>query len=86
MKVNKMPFLVSISRAIKFGTVVWLKNGKALATLKHMKDMHKTHVQRNFMLEIVEADGQFEPPRGDLAEMSVALNKCSCEEHVPVAE
>jgi hypothetical protein len=28
MKVNKMPFLVTISRAIKFGTVVWLKNAK----------------------------------------------------------
>jgi hypothetical protein len=24
MKVNKMPFLASISRAIKFGTVAWL--------------------------------------------------------------
>jgi hypothetical protein len=29
MKVNKMPFLVTISRAIKFGTVAWLKNAKA---------------------------------------------------------
>jgi hypothetical protein len=25
MKVNKMPFLVTISRALKFGTVAWLK-------------------------------------------------------------
>jgi hypothetical protein len=38
------------------------------------------------MLEIVEADGQFEPSRGELAEMGIRLNKCSRKEHVPVAE
>jgi hypothetical protein len=30
MKVNKMPFLASISRAIKFGTVAWLKTPKPI--------------------------------------------------------
>jgi hypothetical protein len=86
MKVNKMPFLVSISRAIKFGTVAWLKNGKTDTILKHIKDVHKIYVKRGFMLEIVEVDGQFEPLRGELAEMGITLNKCSREEHVPVAE
>ena len=28
MKVNKLPFLVTMSRAIKFGTMAWLKNAK----------------------------------------------------------
>jgi hypothetical protein len=28
MKVNKMPFLVTRSLAIKFGIVTWLKNAK----------------------------------------------------------
>jgi hypothetical protein len=37
-------------------------------------------------MEIVEVDGQFEPLRGNLAEMGITLNKCSHEEHVPVAE
>ena len=86
MKVNKMPFLISISRAIKFGTVAWLKNAKADTILKHIKDVHKIHVKRGFILEIVEVEGQFEPLRGDLAEMGITLNKCSREEHVPVAE
>jgi hypothetical protein len=86
MKVNKMPFLASISRAIKFGTVAWLKNAKADAIMKHIKDIHKTHVKRGFILEIIKADGQFEPLRGKLAELGIALNKCSREEHAPVAE
>jgi hypothetical protein len=38
------------------------------------------------LLEIVKADGQFEPIRGALAELGITLNKCSREEYVPVAE
>ena len=84
MKVNKMPFLVSISRAIKFGTVAWLKNVKANAIMsQHIKDARNACVERGFLLEIVKVDGQF---RDKLAEMGITLNKCFCEEHVPVAE
>jgi hypothetical protein len=86
MKVNKMPFLASISRAINLGTVAWLKNAKADAMLSHIKDVRNICVKRGFLLEIVEVDGQFEPLRGELAAMGVTLNKCSREEHVPVAE
>jgi Reverse transcriptase (RNA-dependent DNA polymerase) len=86
MKVNNMPFLVTISRAIKFGTVAWLKNVKAETILNHIKDVRNVYVKRGFILEVVEVDGQFEPLRGALAGMGVTLNKCSRDEHVPVAE
>jgi hypothetical protein len=86
MKVNKMPFLVTISRAIKFGTVAWLKNAKADAILQQIKTVRNTYIKRGFLMEIVEMDEQCEPFRGDLAEMGITLNKCSREEHVPVAE
>jgi hypothetical protein len=86
MKVNKMPFLVTISRAIKFGTVAWLKNAKAATILENIKIVRNTYVKRGFLLEIVEADGQFEPIQGELAALGITLNKCSREEHVPVAE
>jgi hypothetical protein len=86
MKVNKMPFLVTISRAIKFGTVAWLKNAKADTILQQIKTVRNTYIKRGFLLEIVELDGQFEPLCGDPAEMGITLNKCSREEHVPVAE
>ncbi len=74
MKVNKMPFLVSISRAIKFGTVAWLKNAKAATIMKHIDDVRKIYVKRGFTLEIVEVDGQFEPLRGELAALGITLN------------
>jgi hypothetical protein len=86
MKVNKMPFLVTISRAIKFGTVAWLKNAKADTILKHITDVCNIYIKRGFLLEIVEVDGQFEPLPGALSSMGVTLNRCSRKEHVPVAE
>jgi hypothetical protein len=86
MKVNKIPFLVTISWAIKFGTVEWLKNAKADTILKQITDVHNIYITRGLLLEIVEVDGKFEPLRGALSEIGVTLNICSCEEHVPVAE
>ena len=39
MKVNEMPFLVIISRAIKFGTVAFLKNAKITTIMLAIKDL-----------------------------------------------
>jgi hypothetical protein len=86
MKVNKMPFLVTISRAIKFGTIAWLTNKKTYIMLKKITDLHNIYIKSGFMLEIVEVDGQFEPLRGALSELGATLNRCSLEKHVPVAE
>jgi hypothetical protein len=66
--------------------VAWLKNAEADAIMKNIKDMHKTHAKRGFVLEIIEVDGQFGPLRGELADLGITLNKCSREEHAPVAE
>jgi hypothetical protein len=86
IKVNKMPFLVTISRAIKFGTVAWIKNVKADTILKKITDVRNIYIKCGFLLEIIEVDGQFEPLRGALSGMGVTLNRCSHEEHVLVAE
>ena len=39
MKVNKMLFLVTISQAIKFGTVAWLKNAKTTTILANITEV-----------------------------------------------
>jgi hypothetical protein len=57
MKVNKMPFIVTISRAIKFGMVSWLNNAKADSILKQITDVRNIYIKRGFLLEIVEVDG-----------------------------
>jgi hypothetical protein len=54
-----MPFIVTISQAIKFGTLEWLKNAKAETILKQITDVRNIYIKRGFLLEIVEVDGQF---------------------------
>jgi hypothetical protein len=73
MKVNKMPFLLTISRAIKFGTVAWLKNAKANTILANIQEVRNVYIKGGFLLEIIEADGQFEPLCGAMAEMGITL-------------
>jgi hypothetical protein len=63
MKVNKMPFLVTMSCAIKFGTVAWLKSAKSDTILANITAVRNVYIKRGFLLEIIEADGQFEPLR-----------------------
>jgi hypothetical protein len=67
VKFNKMPFLVTMNRAIKFGTVAWLKNAKADTILKQITDVHNIYIKRGFLLEIIKVDGQCEPLRGALS-------------------
>jgi hypothetical protein len=66
MKVNKMPFLATNGREIKFGTVAWLKNAKADTILKQITDVRNIYIKCGFLLEIIEVDGQFKPLRGAL--------------------
>jgi hypothetical protein len=75
MKVNNMPFIVTISRSIKFGTVPWIKNAKTDTILKQITDVRNIDIKRGFLLEIVEVDGQFESLRSALSEMGVTLNR-----------
>ena len=86
MKVSKMPFLVTISGAIKFGTVAFLKNPKITTIMLAIKDVGNIYTKCGFTHEFIEVDGQSEPLRGELAPLGITLNKCSREEHVPVVE
>jgi hypothetical protein len=69
MKVNKMPFLVSIGRgALKFGGY----SGMAQRMQRpYYYEVHQGHSQDLcetwFYFGIIEVDGQFEPLRGELA-------------------
>jgi hypothetical protein len=50
MKVNKMPFIVTIIRAIKFGTVSWLNNANTYTILKQIADLRNIYIKRGFLL------------------------------------
>ncbi|MGL4351112.1 MAG: hypothetical protein ACRCT2_11200, partial [Plesiomonas shigelloides] len=82
MFVNKIAFLVTISRDLKFGTIQAIANKKLATVLGALKEVFKRYRTGGFTVAATLMDGEFEPTRGDLAAMSVALNTTGRDEHV----
>ena len=86
MYVNKIPFLMSISRHIRFGTAQHIKNQQGTTIFNGIQSIHQVYLQRGFRIHNAFMDGQFEPLRGNLAELGILLNNASNDEHVPEIE
>ena len=86
MFVNKIPFLMSISRHIRFGTAHHIKNQQGTTIFNGIRAIHQVYLQRGFRIQNAFMDGQFEPLRGHLAELGIVLNTASNDEHVPEIE
>jgi Reverse transcriptase (RNA-dependent DNA polymerase)/Zinc knuckle len=86
MKVNGIPFLVSISRGIHFGTAEMVTGKSAKIVLKAVLQIKQIYAKRGFNLQTIVMDGEFECLRAQLAAMSITLNVTSRDEHVPEAE
>ena len=81
--VNKLPFIATISRYIRFGTVEFLRNQKSTMLTEHIKQVNQLYRQRGFCPIYALIDGQFEPLHGELTEMGIQLNTVSNDEDVP---
>jgi hypothetical protein len=86
MFVNKIPFFVTISRFLKFGTVEMIGNQKSTTILQAIRDVRAVYHRRGFRVTHVLMDGQFDPIRGELASLGITLNTVANDEHVPEAE
>lgn len=86
MYVNKIPFFVTISRNLKFGTTERLHTQTGDVLFKCLKQVVGHYHQRGFRVTDVLMDGQFEPLRGDLATLGINLNIAANDEHVPEVE
>jgi hypothetical protein len=86
MFVNRIPFLISISRYIKFGTTEVLKNRKNATIIQAFKNIRGIYARRGFRVTLCHADGEFEPMRGALIDLGIDMNIVSADEHVPEVE
>jgi hypothetical protein len=86
MFVNKLPFFVTISRNIKFGTALLITDQKHETLVDASKDVYNIYKKRGFILQTMLMDGQFEGITGDLAELGITVNTVARGEHVPEAE
>lgn len=86
VKVNEIPFLLTISSAPKFGAVQRMETQHMTAALKCLHDVWNLCAKRGFCIVLILMDGKFDSLHGELAGLGVILNAVSRGEHVPKAE
>jgi hypothetical protein len=87
MFVNKIAFLVSVSRHLRFGTTYRLASRQTGVVGKALVGVIKFYRQRGFRIrECHDGDGEFEPLHADLADAQAQLNITAEDEHVPEVE
>jgi len=60
MYINKIPFVMTTSRAIHFGTAELIKNQKISTIMIAIKQVIEAYEARGFRIRHILADGQFE--------------------------
>jgi len=86
MYINKIPFVMTMSRAIHFGTAELIKNEKISAIMIAPKQVTEAYKARGFQIRQILVDGQFEHARKHIEQMGIMLNITSHNEHVPEIE
>jgi hypothetical protein len=86
MFVNGIPFFMTISRNIKFGTAEMLKTQHNKTILAAIKQVKSVYMKRGFKIKHMLMDGQFESLRADIADLQITLNTVANDEHVPEIE
>jgi hypothetical protein len=86
MFVNKIAFLVTVSRSLRFGTTERLPSRQADIVGKCLSNVISMYRQRGFRVRECHGDGEFESLRACLADVGTQLNVTAEDEHVPEAE
>jgi Zinc knuckle len=86
MFVNKIPFFVTISRNIKFGTAEMIQNQQTKTILAAIKQVRSIYLKRGFNINTMLMDGQFEAIWAEVAMLGITINTSANDEHVPDVE
>jgi hypothetical protein len=86
MHVNGIPMLVTISRNIRFATVEPIPNRNITTLVSGIKSVATIYKRAGFHITAAKMDGEFEPMRGNLADLGIVLNETARDEHVGEVE
>jgi len=86
MFVNKIAFLVTVSRYIRFGTTERLESRNVDVVGKALLRVVRFYHQCGFRVKECYGDGEFESLRAVIADGGAQLNVTSEDEHVPEVE
>ena len=86
--VNKIPFLLTLSRKICFTAVNHLSSRSTRQIFEAFKEIYLYYLQRGFRITTVSADGEFAPLQAFIESLpgGPRVNLASANEHVPEIE
>ena len=82
MFINKVAFLITISRNLKFGMVEAISNRQVTTIIAKLRSVCQVYHHRGFQVSVLLSDPEFEPIRSAFPQ----LNCCAADEHVPDIE
>ena len=85
VKVNKVRFLISYSRDIKFATSTELENARIPTIVKILGIIKVIYFAQGFVVMAIAANNAFEPMRNDVnfVKLAIIFNICYEDEHEP---
>jgi hypothetical protein len=83
MYINEIPFMMTISQAIQFGTAEIIKNKTISTILKSLQQIIDTYHGRFFRIKHILGARQFECIRKHMELQSINVNITGRDEHVP---
>ena len=82
MFINKVAFLITMSRNLKFGTVEAIANRQVTTIIAKLCSVCQVYHHRGFQVSVILGDPEFEPIHATFPQ----LNCCAADEHVPDIE
>ena len=82
MFINKVAFLITTSRNLKFGTVEAISNRQTTTIIAKLRTVCQVYHHRGFHVSVILGDPEFEPIQAVFPQ----LNCCAADEHVPDIE
>ena len=80
MFVNKLPFLLTLSRDIKFGTVEYLLSRGHTNVMNAIRQIKALYRIRGFRVRHIHSDGEFSAMEADLLMERITLTTCANDE------
>ena len=86
--INKIPFLLTLSRKICFTAVNHLANRTVMQIFAAFKEIYQYYMHRGFRITTVHSDAEFGPLQALVASLTGGpmINLASSNEHVPNIE
>jgi len=84
--INKIPIIITLSRAILFGTVHMIKDEKKSTNVKSLQQVINAYHSRGIKVLHILVDRQFEFIRKHMETTGINLNTTAQDEHVPEIE